>query len=158
MGSRKTQTRKFQSDSVVLVYEDVYNSIFCRVFLVLKYKEQIRWKSNTQLRWNFFQKSGFRGGKTCTSTFTHVHCWTPNDGFSRSQHMWMTSRACAIAFKSPRPLPVGRRRPIRRQCLRSLLSVPNRSNFGDSPIALKKERCITQTVTCVIHLLIISFN
>ena len=56
------------------------------VFLVQKYKEQVRWKSNTQLRWNFFHESGFRGKNT--SKFTHVHCWTTNHGFSRSrQHV-----------------------------------------------------------------------
>ena len=35
--------------------------------------------------------------------------------------MWTTSRACAVALNSPWPLPVGRRRPIRRQCLKSLI-------------------------------------
>ena len=45
-----------------------------------------------------------------TSEFTHVHCWTSS--------MWTTSRVCAVAFKLLRPLPVGRRRPINRQCLK----------------------------------------
>ena len=36
-------------------------SIDFLAFLVQKYKENIRWNSNTQLRWNFFQESGFKG-------------------------------------------------------------------------------------------------
>ena len=39
-------------------------------------------------------------------------------GFHVLDSLWMTSRACAVAFKSPRPLPVGRHRPIRRHYLR----------------------------------------
>ena len=35
--------------------------------------------------------------------------------------MWTTSQARAVALNSPWPLPVGRRRPIRRQCLKSLI-------------------------------------
>ena len=42
-------------------------------------------------------------------------------GFHFLDSMWTTSRACAVAFKSPGPLPVGLRRPIRRQYLRSLM-------------------------------------
>ena len=42
-------------------------------------------------------------------------------GFHVLDSMWRTSRACTVAFNSPRPLPVGRRRPIRRQCLRPLI-------------------------------------
>ena len=42
-------------------------------------------------------------------------------GFHVLDSMWTTSRACAVAFNSPQPLPVGRRRPIRRQYLRSLI-------------------------------------
>ena len=43
-------------------------------------------------------------------------------GFHALDSMWTTSRACAVAFNSPQPLPVGRRRPIRRQYLR--VSIP----------------------------------
>ena len=42
-------------------------------------------------------------------------------GFHVLVSIWTTSRACVVAFKSPRPRPVGRRRPIRRRCLRSLM-------------------------------------
>ena len=42
-------------------------------------------------------------------------------GFHVLDSMWTTSRACAVALNSPWPLPAGRRRPIRRQCLRSLI-------------------------------------
>ena len=42
-------------------------------------------------------------------------------GFHVLVSIWTTSRACVVAFKSPRPRPVGRRRLIRRRCLRSLM-------------------------------------
>ena len=48
-------------------------------------------------------------------------------GFHVLGNMWTTSRACAVAFNWPRPLLIGRRCPIRRQCLRSVVKGVNKS-------------------------------
>ena len=48
----------------------------------------------------------------------NIHTFTAGRqaaGFQVLVSMWTTSRACVVTFKSRRPLPVGRRRPIRRQ-------------------------------------------
>ena len=96
-------------------------SINFLVFLVKKNTKNKYVESRTR-NWDEISFRKVDLGDKNTSKFTHVHSWTPHHGFSRSrQHVDdEPSRACAVAFNSPRPLPVGRRRPIRRQCLRSL--------------------------------------
>ena len=69
------------------------------------------------------------GGKN-TSKFTHVHCWTPNHGFSRSrQHVDDEPSMCS-SVQLTSATSVGRRRPIRRQYLRVSLPKTGPLRFG----------------------------
>ena len=58
------QKQKQESFNVTrwCVFTKIYINLFSGVFRT-KCKEQIRWKSNTQSRRNFFQETGFREGR-----------------------------------------------------------------------------------------------
>ena len=114
----KYKQENFQCDSLVLVHETI--AIDFLMLLVQKCKEQIHWKSNTHLRWNFFWGKWIWGLKIQVNILTFT-AGRQASGFHVLVSIWTTSRACVASFKSPRPRPVGRRRPIRRRCLRSLM-------------------------------------
>ena len=78
------------------------------------------WKVEYALKMKFLSEELFLGVKIRVNLLTFT-AGRQTMGFHVLDSMWTTSRACAVAFNAPRPLPVGRRRFIRRQCLRSLI-------------------------------------
>ena len=87
------------------LFTNTYINQFSGVFST-KIQGQIRWKSNTQLRWNFFQESGFGGGGGVIIRVNLLKFTARRHpaGFHVLDSMWVMSRACAVAFKLPWPL------------------------------------------------------
>ena len=98
-----------------------YIKRFSRVFRTkIQRKNALKVKQASEMK--------FLSGKWILGVKTHVNLLTftagrQTAGFHVLDSMWTTSRACAVAFKSSRSLPVVVHSPRRPRCLRSLFSL-----------------------------------
>ena len=120
------------------LFTKTYINRFSGNFLVQKYKRTNTLKVEYAIEMKFLSEKWIMEVNIRVNLLTFT-AGRQAAGFHVLESMWTTSRVCAVAFKSPRPLPVGGRRPIRCQCLRSLFLLRFLGN-SSAILCSKKER------------------